>query len=176
MLAVSLALAAVLFAGESGDDPAPPGPDAGARLPADPGATPTSTPASPGPTAVPAVPPELGARLEALPEKLRDETLLAYSRGTLGLPDLEQIVTQYENRNPSLRVGSVLGVTDGTLRLEVFTTGEQVEVTTSEQTLVRRGDTDIALEDLRVEELVMVESADGGNVALTIEALGVSAR
>ena len=114
-------------------------------------------------------------RLDGLPEKLRQETLQAFQAGSLGLEQVEFIVTQYENRNPSVRVGSVVGVYGGVLRFEVFTTGEQVEVITGNQTLVRRGDQDIPLEDLREGELVMVVSAEGGALALTIEALGVSA-
>ena len=178
MLVVSLALVAVLIASSGGSDADSPGASVAEATPAPVLATATNTPVptqTPVPTRVAAVPFELQKRLDALPEKLRNETLFAYSTGRLSLEQLEQIATDFENRNPSVRVGSVVGVEDALLRFEVFTTGEEVEVATGEQTLIRRGDEDIALEDLMADELVMVVSTDEGVTALTIEAFGVAA-
>lgn len=176
MLVVSLALVAVLVA--SGDDDTE-GDTLSARASATttpPEATATSVPAeTPSPTPIPPVPVELQQRIDALPEKLRNETLSAYSNGRLSLEQLEQIATDYEHRNPAVRVGTVIAVEDAVLRFEVFTTGEQAEVATDEQTLIRRGDQEIGLEDLASGELVMVVSTDDGAKALTIEAFGVAA-
>ncbi len=178
MLVVSLALVAVLLSGNGDSDADTPRAAVATATPVTLVATATNTPeptATIEPTAVPELPFDLQERVQALPEKLRNETLFAYSTGTLSQEQLAQIVTDYENRNPSVRVGSVLSVTDNVLRFEVFTTGEQVEVATIDQTLIQRGDTQIALEDLTPEELVMVVSTDEGATALTIDAFGVQA-
>jgi len=178
MFVVSLALAAVLVASGGGSDAGPPVAAAGESTGTPFVATPSSTPepsATPEPTPLPAIPVQLQRRLNALPEKLRNETLLAYATGSLRLEQVELIVAFYENRNPNVRVGSVLGASDGVLRFEVFTTGELAEIATGEQTLIRRAGADIGLEDLLPEELVMVVSTDEGALALTIEAFGVSA-
>jgi hypothetical protein len=176
MLVVSLALAAVLLAGSGGSDDGSTDIAASERTPLV--ATATRTPApttTPAPTPLPPLAFELQERLNALPEKLQNETLHAYVTGTLTIEQLEQIVTQYENRNPAVRVGTVLGVAEGVLRFEVFTTGEQAEVASGEHTLIRRAGEDIALADLQPGELVMVVSTDGGAIAVTIEAFGVAA-
>jgi hypothetical protein len=175
MLVVSLVLAAVLLTGGEGDSAASEvAGAAGSPVTATPISTvePTSTPL---PTPVPSIPFALQERVNALPEKLRNETTYAYATGTLTLDQLEQIVSNYENRNPSVRVGSVLSIDGNTLSFEVFTTGELAAVVTGEQTLIRRGDAAIALDELRPEELVMVVSTAEGRVALTIEAFGVAA-
>jgi hypothetical protein len=173
MLVVSLVLAAVLLTSGEGEAPEAAAADVTPLV-----ATPTSTPpptATPEPTPAPAIPFELQERLNGLPEKLRNQTLYAYATGTLTLDQLQQIATDYENRNSSVRVGSVLGIEGAVLRFEVFTTGETAAVMTGEQTLIRRGDEEIALEDLRADELVMVVSTAEGTIALTIEAFGVAA-
>ena len=173
MFVVSLVLVVVLLAGSDADSP-----DAAVSDTTPVVATPTSTPPptlTPEPTPLPPLPSDLQERLNALPAKLRNETLNAYSTGTLSLEQLAQIVTDYENRNPSVRVGSVVRTSDGALRFEVFTTGEQVDVATGEQTLIRRGGEHIALADLMPDELVMVVSTDEGATAVTIEAFGVVA-
>jgi hypothetical protein len=178
MLVVSLALAAVLVAGsESGDaGPPPPAdvPPAGTSLAAVPSNTPVTT-ATTEPTVAPAIPAELQGRIDTLPAKLRQEALLAYAAGALTLEQLALIVRQYENRNPNVRVGSVLGVSDGVLRFEVFTTGEPVQIAADGRTLVQRAGRDIGLEELQPGELVMVVSTDDGALAVTIDAFGVSA-
>jgi hypothetical protein len=117
----------------------------------------------------------LQSRLETLPAKLQEEALLAHAAGALGLEQLDLIVTQYEKRNPNLRVGAVLGVADEALRFEVFTTGEQVEISTDARTLIQRAGVDISLADLEPSELVMVISTDDGQRAVSIDAFGVSA-
>lgn len=176
MLVVSLALAAVLVASGAGDDRDPVAVAEETEAPVVATATnplaPTETPV---PTPVPPVPLELQQRLDALPEKLRNETLFAYAGGRLSLDQLEQIATDYENRNPAVRVGTVIEVDGAALRFEVFTTGEEAEVATGEQTLIQRDEEDIALEDLMAGELVMVVSTEDGTTALTIEAFGVAA-
>lgn len=173
---ISVSLVAVLLA--DGDSEGTSGsPIAVASQPPTPQVTPEATPvatSSPEPTATPALPGDLPARVNALPDKLRDQALQAYMSGRFSLEQLEQVVTDYENRNPNLRVGSVVSVTDNVLRFEVFTTGEQVEVTTVEGTLIMREGQALALQDLQPTELVMVVSADGGITAQTIEAFGVA--
>jgi hypothetical protein len=114
------------------------------------------------------------ARVQALPEKLRNEALTAYSSGELSREQLQEILTDYENRNPAVRVGTVKGVSAGSLRFEVFTTGEQVELATNDKTQVRRANHKIALSDLTPNELVMVTTSDDGKTALNVEALGVA--
>jgi hypothetical protein len=179
MLVISLALGAVLIASGGGSDADAPHAAAGpTNTPVTIVATATNPPeptATAQPTPVSALPFELQERLQALPEKLRNETLFAFSTGTLSQAQLTQIVSDYENRNPSVRVGSVLAVSDDLLAFEVFVTGERVEVETVDQTLIQRGEVTIALEDLMVEELVMVVSTDEGATALTIDAFGVVA-
>jgi hypothetical protein len=170
MLVVSLALAAVLIAGGSGGD-AGNGDAAAARETPDS----SSTPATVSSGSIPPLPIALLDRVNDLPNRLREQTFQAYSTGALSQTQLEQIVTDFEDRNPSVRVGSVLTTEAGRLSFEVFTTGEEVEVTTGEQTLVRRADQTIALEDLRTDELIMVVTAGGSTIALTIEAFGVAA-
>ena len=172
MLVVSLVLAAVLLAGSGNGDGGEPGAAVAETAALTTATLPTATPE---PAPLPPIPFDLQERLNALPEKLRNETQYAYSTGTLSLDQLARIATDYENRNPSVRVGSVLTISEGLLRFEVFTTGEQAEVATGEQTLIRRGDVDIALEDLLPEELIMVVSTNEGAIALTIEAFGVAA-
>ena len=175
MLVVSLTLAAVLLTGGTGDN-GPPDVAAADATPVIATPTRTAVPTSTiAPTLVPSIPFALQERVNALPQKLRDETTYAYATGTLTLDQLEQIVTNYENRNPSVRVGSVLGIEGNVLSFEVFTTGEPATVTTGEQTLIRRGDAEIELDELRTSELVMVVSTAEGTVALTIEAFGVAA-
>jgi hypothetical protein len=116
---------------------------------------------------------DLRARLEALPSKLRDEALSGYAAGDVSLEQLDLIARLYEERNPDLRVGSVLSVSGDRLRFEVYTTGEAVEVILSEETAVRRGGDSIAPEDLQPGELVMVLTPEAGVVA-RVEAFGVA--
>jgi hypothetical protein len=175
MLVVSLSLAAVLLARGGSGDASVQGAASGTAAPASPGAVPAATQAPSLQAPVAPIPLDLKRRLDALPEKLRQETLGAYAAEGIGLAQIEVIVTQHENRNPNVRVGSVLAVSEHVLRFEVFTTGEDIEITTGPETLVRRGDRDIALEDLLAGELVMVVTTDDGRLALAIEALGVSA-
>ncbi len=178
MLVVSLVLAVILLTAGGDDDPDSPDAVLASPMPLVATATtapvPSATP-PPIPTPPPPLPFELQQRVDALPERLRGQTIAAFASGTLSLEQLTQIVTDYENRNPAVRVGTVLSVEAGTLSFEVFTTGEQVEVATVEQTLVRRAGEDIALADLQPAELVMVVSTDEGATALTIEAFGVAA-
>ncbi len=175
MLVVSLALVLVLASG--GDD------NKSAIAAATPTrvtivATPTRIPAPTAtvqPTAVPTLTADVLARVQALPEKLRGDTLAAYASGELSVEQLQEILLDYENRNPAVRVGTVLGVSEANLRFEVFTTGDQVEVATNNKTQIRRGASKIGLSALTPGELVMVVSSDDGSTALTIDALGVQA-
>jgi hypothetical protein len=176
MLVVSLALGVVLASGNGDDNEA-----SGAVLPTATRviivATPTSIPApteTPAPTAMPTLTADVLARVQALPEKLRGETLAAYSSGELSTEQLQEILTDYENRNPAVRVGTVKGVSEGSLRFEVFTTGEEIDLATNDKTQVRRADHKIALTDLTPNELVMVTMSDDGKTALSIDALGVA--
>jgi hypothetical protein len=175
MLVVSIALAAVLAAGGDGNDSPAVTTATSEPLPTSTGVAALVPTVALDPTPVPPIPSDLQARLDTLPQKLRDETTRAYAAGRLTLDQLGQVVTSYENRNPNLRVGSVISAADNTLRFQVFITGEEAEVQTFDQTLIVRGDQTLKLEDLRPSELVMVVTADGGTAALTIEAFGVAA-
>lgn len=178
MLVISLALVAVLVASNRDDDAAASHATALTATPETPPSAPTDTTtpddASPDPSGS-GLPPELQVRVDALPQKLRDEALAAYEAGSLALPELEQLLADYENRNPAVRVGSVLGAEDGQLRFEIYTTGEQVGVAILPETEIRRAETPIAFEDLMLDELVMVVSTEDGSTALSIEAFGVIA-
>lgn len=176
MLVVSLALAAVLIArnDDGGSTRALAG--VGTQTPVLRAASNTlATSPTPKPTATPGLSADLKNRLQALPDKLRNQTLLAYDSGDLSQAQVKQIIVDYEERSPNLRVGSVLGVSDGKLRLSEFTTGQELDIATTDQTQIRRGDTQITLADLTPDELVMVVSTDNGATAQTIDAFGVAA-
>jgi hypothetical protein len=169
MLVASVALGAVLLS-DNGDDNAAPRNDAAVV------ATPTVAPTfSPAPTAQSGIviPEALRARFDALPEKLRNETLDQLDKGLLRIQQLEQVIRAFEQRNASIRVGTVVDADADSLRLEVYTTGEDVEVGITTETVITRGTNPIKPADLRKDEMVMVISRDNGATAFGIEALGI---
>jgi hypothetical protein len=121
------------------------------------------------------LPDDVWGRLEALPDKLRSDLLQRFESGFMGVPEIEAVIEQYEDRNQGVRVGTVLEATNSMLRLEVYTTGERAEVVLSEETVVRRGRDDISGADLEPDELVLVISRDGGDTAFSVTAFGVGA-
>ena len=133
---------------------------------------PTSTPAPTAQSGV-VIPDALRARFDALPVKLRNETLDQLNKGLLSIQQLEQVIRAYEQRNSSIRVGSVVEADADSLRLEVYTTGEDVEVGITADTVITRGTNSIKPADLRKDEMVMVISRDNGVTAFGIEALGI---
>lgn len=138
--------------------------------------TPETTPAPTSAAAQPAeFPEDVWARLQALPEKLRDDLLLRFEAGGIGVSEIATVIEEYENRNQGVRVGTVLEATDTMLRLEVYTTGERAEVIINDETVLRRGHDDITAADLERDELVMVLSRDGGVTAFAVTAFGVGA-
>jgi hypothetical protein len=167
MVVASASLAAVLLTGDGDSD----APDTGA-VAATSTITPTSTPAPTQPAGI-VIPEALRARFEALPEKLRNETLDQLKKGLLRIEQLEQVLQAYEQRNASVRVGSILEVDADSLRIEVYTTGEDVEVGITPETAITRNAVTIKPADLRKDEMVMVISRDNGVTAFGIEALGV---
>lgn len=169
MLVASIALGAVLLSddGDSNNEPVD-----NAAIVASPTAAPTSTPAPTAPAGV-IIPDTLRARFDALPEKLRTETLDQLDKGLLRIQQLEQVIRAFEQRNASIRVGTVVEADADSLRLEVYTTGEDVEVGITADTVITRGTTPIKPADLRKDEMVMVISRDNGATAFGIEALGI---
>jgi hypothetical protein len=121
------------------------------------------------------IPDDVWARLETLPDKLRDDLVQRFESGWLTVPDIENVIAEFENRNQSVRVGTLLEATDEMLRLEVYTTGEQAEVSLDGETVLRRGHDDIRASDLEPDELVLVISRDGGETAFSVTAFGVGA-
>jgi hypothetical protein len=118
---------------------------------------------------------DLWLQIQALPGKLRDDLLTRFKTGAMAVSEIEDVISQYENRNQSVRVGTVIESTDSMLRLEVYTTGEHAEVAINDETVLRRGHDDIKPTDLAPDELVMVLSRDGGDTAFAITAFGVGA-
>jgi hypothetical protein len=171
MVVASASLAAVLISGD-GDDG---GSSTSAAVIATPTVQPTAIPATPTLPSGNAIPEALRARFDALPEKLRNEILDQLNRGLLRVQQLEQVIRGYELRNAGVRVGSVVEVDNDSLRLEVYTTGEDVEVAINADTVITRGPTRITAADLRKDEMVMVISRDNGATAFGVEALGVQA-
>jgi hypothetical protein len=142
--------------------------------------TAASTP-TPAPTATVAaghhegIPDDVWARLQDLPDKLRDEVVRQFDTQWIDLARVETIIDEYENRNQGVRVGTVLEATDSMLRLEVYTTGERAEVALNDETVLKRGHDDITPAELEPDELVMVVSRDGGATAFSVTAFGVGA-
>jgi len=116
----------------------------------------------------------LRARIEALPERLREQVLRAVEEGRLALSGLEDLLRQYEMRNSSVRVGQVLEASDTKLMLEVLLTGELAVVAIDDKTVLRRATDVIKGSDLKRNELVMMLSMDGGKTAFSVTAFGVS--
>ena len=170
MLVASVSLAAVLISGDGDDDA---GSSSKAAVVATPTAEPTAVPATPTAQSGTVVPEALRARFDALPEKLRSEILDQLDKGLLRVQQLDQVIRGYEQRNAGVRVGSVVEADADSLRLEVYTTGEDVEVAINADTVITRGPTRITAADLRNDEMVMVISRDNGATAFGIEALGV---
>jgi hypothetical protein len=173
LVVVSGALAAVLI---SGGDSKGPAPESGRAIAT---ATPVQGTATAAATATPSVadpiPAEFRARFDALPRKLKDDILKQLDQGLLRSGQLDQVIQAYEQRNSSVRVGSVVEVDADSVHIIVFTTGEDVEVALSPETAITRGNTPIQAADLRKDELVMVLSRDDGKTAFGIQALGVEA-
>jgi hypothetical protein len=171
MLVASIALGAVLLSDEDETDN---GTANDVAVVASPTVAPSSTPAPTAPSGL-VIPDALRARFDALPEKLRNETLDQLNNGLLRVQQLEQVIRAFEQRNASIRVGTVVEADANSLRLEVYTTGEDVEVGITADTVITRGTTPIKPADLRKDEMVMVISRDNGATAFGIEALGVQA-
>jgi hypothetical protein len=142
--------------------------------------TAASTP-TPAPTATVAasrhegIPDDVWARLQDLPDRLRDEVVRQFDTQWIDLARVEAIIDEYQNRNQGVRVGTVLEATDSMLQLEVYTTGERAEVALNDETVLKRGHDDITPAELEPDELVMVVSRDGGATAFSITAFGVGA-
>jgi hypothetical protein len=119
------------------------------------------------------IPDDIWAEIQELPDKLRDSLLVQFDRGDLDVAGIEQVIKDYESRNQSVRVGTVLEATDSMLRLEVYTTGERAEVVIDDETVLKRGNEDITPSELEPDELVMVLSRDGGETAFAVTAFGV---
>jgi len=170
MVVASASLAAVLMSGDGDDDG---GSSNNAAVIATPTSKPTALPATPTVQSGIVIPEALRARFESLPEKLRTEILDQLDKGLLRVQQLEQVIRGYEQRNTGVRVGSVVEADADSLRLEVYTTGEDVEVAITADTVITRGPTRITPADLRNDEMVMVISRDNGATAFGIEALGV---
>lgn len=174
MLVVSGTLAAVLLSDGEADEVA--------ESPQVVASTATSTPeaaATAPPTETPAaailVPERLRARFEALPDRLRSQAMQQLEDGLIIPEQLEEIIAAYENRNNGVRVGSVLDTEAGSLRIEVYTTGERVSIAVNNETVIRRAQQDVPLASLQEDELVMVISMDEGVTAFSIDAFGVEA-
>jgi len=163
LLAVSGALAATLVSDDGGDSS-----PRRSALPSF-----TRTPAAHR-SALDELPIALKARIEALPERLREQVLRAVEEGRLALSALEDLLRQYEMRNSSVRVGQVLEASDTKLMLEVLSTGELAVVAIDDKTVLRRATDVIKGSDLKRNELVMMLSMDGGKTAFSVTAFGVS--
>jgi hypothetical protein len=120
------------------------------------------------------LPAGLRQRVQALPDRLRDQVLRAFEEGRLALSGVEEILRQFETRTTSVRVGSVVEAGDSELILEVYTTGERAKVAIDGKTVLRRGTDTIRGSGLKRDELVMVLSMDGGRTAFSVTAFGVS--
>jgi len=120
------------------------------------------------------LPSALRERIQALPERLRDQVLRAVEEGRLARNALEDLLRQYESRNTSVRVGQVLLATDTKLTLEVLSTGEHADLVIDDRTVLRRNADVIKSSDLKRDELVLVLSMDGGKTAFSVTAFGVS--
>jgi hypothetical protein len=168
---VAVALAATLLDNDDGGDSAE-------QASANAGAVATPT-QDPSPTVAieqpEGLPDETWIKLDALPDKLRNDLLERYEAGSMQAGDIAVVIDDYENRNQGVRVGTVLEATDSMLRLEVYSTGERAEVLLDGETVLRRGHDDIAPGDLQPDELVLVVSRDGGQTAFSVTAFGVGA-
>jgi hypothetical protein len=166
LLAAGVALAIVLVASGGGDSPE--------ATPVVLLATTVPTP-SPQPTATATpgieVPPALRTRLEALPDKLRSEVQDLLRSGRITLPQLQQLLDDYENRNPNVLIGRVVESTPASLTLEVYATGEDVKVAVTADTVIRSTSGNA----LHANELVMVVMTDDGKTATRITGFGVTA-
>jgi hypothetical protein len=170
LLVISGALAAVVLSdGDSGDT------SPLTLSNSSPTPEPRVAPASTGTAILSLVPPELRGRFEALPEKLREQARAQLESGQLKPDQLVQLIESYENRNSGVRVGTVLDATEASLRIEVYATGERVQVLVDSKTVVRRAVKDFDADDLQHDELVMVLSMDGGTTAFAIQAFGLGA-
>ena len=170
LMVVTVALAASLVM--DGDDESP---QQASPNTADVG-TPTQEPSPTVELEQPAdIPGAVWARLEALPEKLREDLLTRFESGFMSVPEIENIIAEFENRDQSVRVGTVLEATDDMLRIEVYSTGERAEVTLDEETVLRRGHDDVDASELEPDELVLVISRDGGETAFSVTAFGLGA-
>ncbi|HWC29588.1 MAG TPA: hypothetical protein VG845_05840 [Dehalococcoidia bacterium] len=136
--------------------------------------TPTTRPPAETSTALDELSPSLRQRVEALPERLREQIRRAIEEGRLALSAVEDLLRQYENRNPAVRVGQVIEADDAHVTLEVYTTGERVTVAIDDDTVLRRALDDIEGSELKRDELVLVLSMDGGATAFSVTAFGVS--
>jgi hypothetical protein len=170
LVIVTGALAATLILDDDDGAPDRPSPNTAAE------STPTQAPSPTVEAQQPdEIPDEVWARLEALPEKLRNDLLQRFESGAMGVPEIVTVIEEYENRNQGVRVGTVLEATDSMLSLEVYSTGERAEVLINEETVLKRGHDDITPADLQPDELVMVISRDGGETAFSVTAFGVGA-
>jgi hypothetical protein len=163
LLVVSGALAAVLISGGSNDS-TPPAAAVATRTPEA-----TSTPA-PTPDIIPE---RLRARFEALPERLRQQARTQLERGQLSIDQVEELIRLHEARNPGVYVGSVVESSVDSLRMRMYTTGEEIEVDIDARTEVLRDGHSIKPSDLVPDELVLVLTTNNGETASSVRALGV---
>jgi hypothetical protein len=167
---MTAALAASLVLDGDDDTPDRASPSTGAA------STPTQAPSPTVEAEQPdGIPDNVWVSLEALPDKLRDQVISQFEAGNLGVPEIERVIEDYDDRNQGVRVGTVIEATDSMLQLEVYTTGERAEVAIDDDTVLKRGHDDITAADLEPDELVMVISRDGGVTAFSVTAFGVGA-
>lgn len=121
------------------------------------------------------LPDDVWTQLQNLPQQLQDDLLARLEAGSIGVTTVETVIEEYENRNQSVRVGTVIEATESILQLEVYSTGERAEVIINDETVIRRGRDDITPSELDADELVMVISMDDGETAFAITAFGVGA-
>ncbi len=172
LLVVTGALAATLISGDDdSNESSSPKVAAVANTPTQPPA-PTATVEADQPDKLPD---DVWAWLQDLPQQLRDDLLARFETGSIGVTTVETVIEEYENRNQSVRVGTVVEATNSMLRLEVYSTGERAAVVINDETVIKRGKDDITAADLELDELVMVISMDEGETAFAVTAFGIGA-
>lgn len=110
--------------------------------------------------------------LENLPRQVREQVESQIAAGNLNPAQVEELLSFYRAQANSVRVGTVLAASAGSLRLAVAGSDAEATIALAPSTTILRGRDAIAATDLRPGELVFVVSRDGAT-AFSVTAYGV---
>lgn len=109
---------------------------------------------------------------EIMPQTLRELLQRQFEEGRLSPERLREALGQYADHADNVVIGVITSVNETSLTLTPYGGGNERSIAITQRTAIRRVQTVLRATDLKVGELVLVLSLDGGKTAISITAFG----